>query len=88
MCFATNWIISIFSVTSQLRESLVLDYGSALMVGHPSLWQCGASYLEHCPTEGAARLEILLPRIPMETEAKANKIIELARDNKLHDVGE
>ncbi|XP_043282571.1 nuclear pore complex protein Nup85 [Venturia canescens] len=73
------------NVTAQLHESLILDYGSTLM-SHPSLWQCGASYLEHCPMQGAARLETLLQSMPMGTEAKINKIISVARRNNMSNV--
>ncbi|XP_034942679.1 nuclear pore complex protein Nup85 [Chelonus insularis] len=38
------------NVTDKLHESLLLEYGSTLF-GHSSLWQCGASYLEQCPTQ-------------------------------------
>ena len=69
-------------VTSQLHESLILEYGNTLM-GHHSLWQCGASYLIHCPSQGLARLEILLQSLPMGSEARVNKIIDIARDNKM-----
>ncbi|XP_033211463.1 nuclear pore complex protein Nup85 isoform X2 [Belonocnema kinseyi] len=73
------------TVTTQLHESLILEYGSVLM-GHCSLWQCGASYLEHCVLEGLRRLKTLLQSIPLSTEAKINKIIDLARYHKMHKV--
>ncbi|CAD6215897.1 GSCOCG00000714001-RA-CDS [Cotesia congregata] len=73
------------NVTAQLHESLLLDYGSTLF-SHSSLWQCGASYLEHCPTSGLARLEALLQSIPMGSEARINKIINVARNNDLINV--
>ncbi|XP_017885657.1 nuclear pore complex protein Nup85 [Ceratina calcarata] len=69
-------------VSSQLHESLILEYGSTL-TSHHSLWQCGISYLTHCPTQGLARLEILLQSLPMGCEARVNKILDVARDNKL-----
>ncbi|CAL7936069.1 unnamed protein product [Xylocopa violacea] len=69
-------------VSSQLHESLILEYGTTLM-GHHSLWQCGASYLIHCPIQGLARLELLLQSLPMESEARVNKILDIARDNKM-----
>jgi len=73
-------------VTAQLHESLILEYGTTLM-SNRSLWQCGASYLIHCPTQGLARLEILLQSLPMGTEARVNKIIDIARDNNMPHVG-
>lgn len=76
----------ISSVTTQLHESLILEYGSVLM-GHYSLWQCGVSYLEHCALQGLPRLKTLLQSIPLGTEVKISKIIELARYHKMHKVG-
>lgn len=73
-------------MTEKLHESLVLEYGTTLM-GHRSLWQCGASYLVHCPVQGLARLEILLQSLPTGTEARVNKIIDIARDNNMPHVG-
>lgn len=55
---------------------------------HHSLWQCGASYLVHCPIQGLARLEILLQSLPMGNERRINKIIDIAQDNNMSDVGE
>lgn len=63
-----------------------MEYGNALM-GHHSLWQCGASYLIHSPIQGLARLEILLQSLPMGSEARVNKIIDIARDNDMHHIG-
>lgn len=54
---------------------------------HNSLWQCGASYLMHCPMQGLSRLEILLQSLPMGSEARVNKIIDIARDNKMDHIG-
>ncbi|KAK2583314.1 hypothetical protein KPH14_009316 [Odynerus spinipes] len=70
------------NVTAQLHESLILEYATNLMCHH-SLWQCGASYLVHCPIQGLARLEILLQSLPLSSEARVNKIIDIARDNKM-----
>ncbi|EFN72514.1 Nucleoporin NUP85 [Camponotus floridanus] len=70
------------NVTAQLHESLILEYGTMLM-SHHSLWQCGASYLIHCPKQGLGRLEILLQSLPTGTEARINKIIDVARDNNM-----
>lgn len=70
------------NVTAQLHESLILEYATNL-IGHHSLWQCGASYLIHCPIQGLARLEILLQSLPMGSEARVNKILDIAHDNKL-----
>ena len=56
-----------------LREFLLLDYATALC-SHHSLWQVGLLYLDHCPVQGRHRAELLLERVPVDTEAKANKV--------------
>lgn len=73
------------NVTDLLHESLILDYGTTLM-SNSSLWQCGASYLEHCPNQGIKRLELLLQTIPLNSEAKIKKIIDLAKKNNMNNV--
>ncbi|KAI4495440.1 hypothetical protein M0802_008654 [Mischocyttarus mexicanus] len=72
-------------ITAQLHESLILEYATTIM-GHHSLWQCGASYLIHCPIQGLARLELLLESLPMGTEARVNKIIDIARGSNLNHI--
>lgn len=57
------------------------------MVGHKSLWQIGLSYLDHCPNDGSPTIELLLPRIPFDTEAKAHKLVREAQSRKLKKVG-
>uniref|UniRef100_A0A1B6GHG6 Nuclear pore complex protein Nup85 n=2 Tax=Proconiini TaxID=565685 RepID=A0A1B6GHG6_9HEMI len=69
----------------RIDEELVLEYGTLLM-SHKSLWQAGVSYLDHCPTLGAPRLHLLLPRLNPRTEARANKIIQIALDRNMPDV--
>ncbi|KAL2717185.1 nuclear pore complex protein Nup85 [Vespula squamosa] len=73
------------NVTAQLHESLILEYATTLM-GHHSLWQCGASYLIHCPIQGLARLEILLQSLPMGSETRVNKIIDIARGSNMNHI--
>lgn len=64
-----------------------MDYGTTLM-GHHSLWQCGSSYLRQCSEEGLKRLEVLLLSLPLSTEARINKIIDIARESNLPEVGQ
>nr|CAD7441544.1 unnamed protein product [Timema bartmani] len=73
------------NVAPRLHEHLLLEYGSLLM-GHRSLWQVGASYLDHCPTTGRACLERILPCLTLDTEARALKIVQVARDRNMNDV--
>ncbi|KAJ0176932.1 hypothetical protein K1T71_006941 [Dendrolimus kikuchii] len=66
------------NVTSRLRDSLVLEYGTLLME-HKSLWSVGLSYLASCPPEGLRRAELLLERLPLHTEARAMRVIAEAK---------
>jgi hypothetical protein len=74
------------SLAVDLHEQLLLDYGTLLM-SHHSLWQVGISYLDYCPKEGHARIEVLLSTLPFGSEARALKIIQAARDRDLHHIG-
>lgn len=75
------------NVTSRLRDSLILEYGCLLME-HKSLWSVGLSYLASCPPEGLRRAELILERMPVETEAKAMRVIAEAKKHGLIGVGE
>lgn len=74
-------------VASRLRECFLLDYGTLLM-GHNSLWQVGLSYLDHCPTDGINTIELLITRLPLGSEARAQKIIREAQKRDLPHIGE
>ncbi|CAG9861328.1 unnamed protein product [Phyllotreta striolata] len=76
--------VSDFSA-EKLRESFVIDYGCTLM-SHKSLWQVGLTYLDCCPNDGLRVIELILPRIHMETEAKAQKIVREAKNRELTQV--
>lgn len=54
---------------------------------HKSLWSVGLSYLASCPPEGLRRAELILERMPVDTEAKAMKIIAEAKKYELIGVG-
>lgn len=56
-------------------------------MSHHSLWQVGISYLDYCPKEGHARIEVLLSTLPLGSEARALKIIQAARERDLHHIG-
>ena len=62
-----------FKAGESLREFLLLEYGTALM-SHNSLWQVGILYFDHCPVQGRQRLELLLERMPINTDKKAEKV--------------
>ncbi|ENN77698.1 hypothetical protein YQE_05771, partial [Dendroctonus ponderosae] len=71
----------------KLRESFILDYGTTL-VGHKSLWQVGLSYLDHCPKDGLPTIQLLLPRISFDSEAKVHKLIREAISRGLKNVAQ
>lgn len=54
---------------------------------HKSLWSVGLSYLASCPPEGLRRAELLLERIPVDTDAKAMRVIAEAKKHGLSSVG-
>lgn len=74
------------SLAIDLHEQLLLDYGTLLM-SHRSLWQVGVSYLDYCSAEGRARIEALLLTLPLGSEVRALKIIQVARERDLHHIG-
>lgn len=55
-------------------------------MAHHSLWQVGISYLDHCP-QGSERLEVLLTAIPLSSETRALKIMQIAHERRLGSVG-
>nr|XP_018915410.1 PREDICTED: nuclear pore complex protein Nup85 [Bemisia tabaci] len=69
----------------RLDERLLLDYGT-LLLSHHSLWQIGVTYLDHCPSEGRARLELCLSALPIDNEARAKRIIQIAQEREMADV--
>ena len=75
-----------FSGDISLRERLLLDYADNLCT-HPSLWQVGVDYLDHCPTLGRHHLHEYISRIHPTTLEKANKIISIAQQRNMKDVG-
>jgi nuclear pore complex protein Nup85 len=61
-----------FQAGESLREFLLLEYATCLM-SNSSLWQVGVLYLDYCPVQGRHRLELLLERIPLTNEKRAEK---------------
>ncbi|KAK2709449.1 nuclear pore complex protein Nup85-like [Artemia franciscana] len=59
-----------------LRDSLVQDFATSLICHH-SLWSVAVLYLDHCHY-GKHILELVIPRISIQSEKKANKIIAMA----------
>lgn len=75
----------LYSDLAALRHSMIFDYGSFLMTTH-NLWQVGVDYLDACQHEGAAAIELILPRIPLRNERQAFKIIALAKKRGMQNV--
>lgn len=75
------------NVTSRLRESLILEYGS-LLFEHKSLWSVGLSYLAGADVEGRRRAELLLERLPILNDKRALKIISEAKRYELRTVAQ
>ncbi|XP_057201223.1 nuclear pore complex protein Nup85 [Triplophysa rosa] len=67
---------------SNLREFLVLEYASGLFTHH-SLWQLAVDYFDHCPELGRVYLELLIERIPLDTERKALKVLRVCEDRQM-----
>lgn len=70
----------------QLCEFLLVEYSTGLMT-FQSLWQVAMDYLSHCPTHGTHYMELLVERIPLNTEKKANKVIHLCQRYHLKEKG-
>ncbi|XP_071948764.1 nuclear pore complex protein Nup85-like [Antedon mediterranea] len=69
---------------SNLREFLLLEYVSSLM-SHKSMWQICMGYLDHCAESGRHYQELLVERIPLQTNKKALKLLEMCRDRDMKD---
>lgn len=62
-----------FSLTTQLRDALVFDYGTTLMAREDT-WIQGIEYVEQA-TEGRTALELCLSRVPLKDETVAEEVI-------------
>jgi len=73
--------------SDKLRETFLQDYASTLF-DDELLWPLGVSYLDSCPNTGQHFMEILLTRVSLTTfdEAKANKIISIAKKRSLSNI--
>lgn len=61
-----------------------MEYSTGLMTLQ-SLWQVALDYLGHCLTHGRHYMALLLERIPLTTEKKANKVIHFCQRYHLKD---
>ncbi|XP_029637665.1 nuclear pore complex protein Nup85 [Octopus sinensis] len=67
-----------------MREYLLLDYASSLM-SHKSLWPIGIHYFDFCPELGREYLELYLERIPLDTEKKVLKLLNICETRGLQE---
>ncbi|WAQ96054.1 NUP85-like protein [Mya arenaria] len=65
-----------------LREYLLLDYATSLM-SHCSLWQVGVDYLDQCHDTGRHYLEQFIDNMPIETERKAHKLLNICEKRNM-----
>lgn len=73
-------------VLPPLRESLLLDYAE-LLASHSSLWQVSILYLDHCGPRGVAMAQEVLQRLPLISDSRAQKIIQMAGEREFDGVG-
>uniref|UniRef100_A0A1B0EYK0 Nuclear pore complex protein Nup85 n=1 Tax=Lutzomyia longipalpis TaxID=7200 RepID=A0A1B0EYK0_LUTLO len=66
------------NVASELRDSLVFEYGCTLM-GQREFWPFGVDYLENGPPEGLGAIEMYLSRLPIACEEDAEQILAVAK---------
>ena len=67
---------------SSIREKLIVEYASDLM-RDARHWQLASNYLSHCGEIGPFVLSYLIERIPIQSDVKAFKLIQLC---KLHNL--
>ncbi|KAG5279982.1 hypothetical protein AALO_G00083650 [Alosa alosa] len=69
---------------SNLREFLLLEYASGLFTHH-SLWQLAVDYFDHCQGFGRVYLELLIERVPLDTERKALKVLRICENRQMNE---
>ncbi|XP_062388208.1 nuclear pore complex protein Nup85 [Sardina pilchardus] len=69
---------------SNLREFLLLEYASGLFTHH-SLWQLAVDYFDHCQGFGRVYLELLIERVPLDTERKALKVLRICEKRQMNE---
>ncbi|XP_052263142.1 nuclear pore complex protein Nup85-like isoform X2 [Dreissena polymorpha] len=67
---------------TNLREYLLLEYATSLM-SHQSLWQVGVEYLDRCADIGRQYLEHFMENMPIETERKAYKLLNVCEKRNM-----
>jgi nuclear pore complex protein Nup85 len=75
--FHCKYHISI-STLAHLREDWLIEYTNFLSLD-ANHWQLAASYLAYCEQQGKFRLQILIERVPLDSEQQAFKLLNLCR---------
>ncbi|RUP45641.1 hypothetical protein BC936DRAFT_147911 [Jimgerdemannia flammicorona] len=63
---------------TDMREYFVLEYASTL-VAHPTLWRAGLDYFSTCPRMGRGHLIEAVMHVPIDTDRKAQKVLEVCK---------
>ncbi|CAG8483931.1 10466_t:CDS:10 [Ambispora gerdemannii] len=66
------------------RESCLLDYGE-LLAGHSTLWSIAFDYFKYCPKYGIDYIQQLIVKIPMDTETKIHKVLNICKKYDLRE---
>lgn len=53
-----------------------------------SLWQLAVDYFDHCQGFGRVYLELLIERVPLDTERKALKVLRICEKRQMNEQGE
>ncbi|CAJ0755641.1 20183_t:CDS:10, partial [Entrophospora sp. SA101] len=72
--------ISAFS--TELREYYLLNYAE-LLIHNQVLWQLGFEYLDHCEMLGESYLSELIVKVPIDSERKAAKLLNICKAKNL-----
>lgn len=52
-----------------------------------SLWQLAVDYFDHCQGFGRVYLELLIERVPLDTERKALKVLRICEKRQMNEQG-
>ena len=54
------------------------------MISRVFFRQVGVLYFDHCPVQGRHRLELLLERVALTSERKAEKVLSIANERGIY----
>ncbi|KAF9425389.1 Nucleoporin nup85 [Podila epigama] len=76
--------LSSSGVNSSIRDFFIINYAQSL-ISNPDLWEVIAGYLLYCGQTGRAMLSTWICHVPLDSPAKATKVLEFCKDNNLVD---